>query len=119
MLDLKPLKDLLIEDGHPTACLPKDVLFKVIEEIEFLRSLTKGHCCDKGMKQDVLAPGATSFDENNPFPTFGGVVCHTCNGINVLETLNIRQRKTILDLYAELDQVREEREKIAALLVKK
>lgn len=118
MLDLKPFQDLINEDAnHPTACLPKDTLYKLVEEIQFLRSLTKGCCCSDGVVQDII--NVPKQNENNPFPEFGGVICHKCNGLNVLVNLNIHQRKRIIALEEELEQAREEREKVAALLVKK
>ncbi len=120
MIDLKPIEDLIYErNDQSTVSIRVDVLFKMVEEITFLRSLTKGCCCTDGSAQDILKEPVASFsNENNPFPQFGTTTCHKCNGLNVLTALNARQKQTINKLYQELEQAREEREQVAALLVK-
>ncbi len=118
MIDLKEIRGRIknkIDSFEDSAEWSNDLLLKLCDEIQFLRVTAKGCCCSDGTTPAPIE----SYSPDYPFPNMGSTFCIKCNGLNVLVKMNQRQRLEILDLYKQLEQAREEREKIAALLQKK
>lgn len=95
----------------------------LIQEIEKLELVAKGCCCEDGTMDksfDMSDPNIAGFskekDREFPFPIVGAGVCDKCHGANVMRSLNERQKERIRILQLQLDNAREEREKIAQLL---